>query len=266
MKTTFLFLVPVSVLLLSCESSQQKTDPTFEDVVYEGIRWTGDNEIANYLAFAGLDHYMNIEPGKAYNMSDHAVRLDSTLFASHALLALNTTGDKSEYHKRMAKKYVANENETSRLYVSLLDIEDSTNREQREIWDKMHQLSNGPFIQYMYLRSWFFQKEPEVILSGLDSLIEFCDENHFTKTAAAAYNIKGYVLQSSGQLEEGTKAIEKYLELYPEGHNPLDSRAEFYLFDNDTTNAIVWYRKVLERYPYYEPAKVHLRELGQKVN
>ena len=264
MKRPTTLLVATLSILSGCQITEKST--TDADFVYEGIRWTGNNETANYLALAGLRHYMNIEPGKAYNMSDHAVKLDSSLFASHALLALNTTGAKREYHKEMAEKYVQNENETSKLFVSLLDVDDSTNREQRAIWSKMHKLSNGPFIHYMYLRNNYLQEDADVTLEGLDSLISFCLKNGLRINAAAAYNIKGYVLNDVGDLELGTEAIEKYRELYPEGHNPIDSRAEFYLFAGDTATAIAWYRKVLEQYPYYEPARVHLEELGADTN
>lgn len=260
-----LFILSIATLFYSCES--KKSENTEEaSVVQNGIRWTGENPTANYLAIGGLNHYENIELANAFTLWNHAVKADSSLFAPHTMLALMSRGEKSDYHKQMAKKFVANENETSKLFVSLVDIpRDSTGRDaRRSTWAKMHELSNGPFIHYMYARSYNMRDDNAKVIEELDKLIAFADENKMNTTSAAANNLKGYALQLGGNLEAGTAAIDRALKLYPDGYNPIDSRAEFYLLAGDTTNAIAWYRKVLEKYPYSQSAQNTLRELESK--
>lgn len=153
-KSVFLISILLIVTLFySCENKPSTS--AANDVVQNGIRWNGQNEIANYLANSGMNHFVNIELENAYTVWSHAVKLDSSLFAPHTMLALMSRGAKRDYHTQMAKKFVVNENETSKLFVSLLDIpRDSTGREaRRSAWAKMHELSNGPFIHLMYVRS-----------------------------------------------------------------------------------------------------------------
>ena len=230
-----------------------------------GINWAGDNEVANHLAMSGLEHYVNIEFEPAYALLQEAVELDPTLFAPHTLLAVISRGEKREHHKSMAKKHVESQNETSKLFVSLLDhLEDTTEaavEERRAIWTKMHSMSNGPYIHTMYARSMDFEADNAAVLAEFDKLIDFCNANGFTAMEAAAYNLKGYLLQISGDLEGGIAAIEKYMEIYPEGYNPIDSRAEFYLMEGDTVSAIEWYKKVVEINPFAQGAWDTLDEL-----
>jgi Tfp pilus assembly protein PilF len=98
-------------------------------------------------------------------------------------------------------------------------------------------------------------------IAELTNLILFCKENNFNYTATAANNMMAYMLKRNGNLEAGTKAIEKCLTLHPGGYNPIDSRAEFYLYEGDTAQAIETYKKVLEKYPYAQYAKIKLEEL-----
>lgn len=160
----------------------------------------------------------------------------------------------------MANKFVANENEASKLFVSLLDIEnDSTAAEKRrEVWTKMHELSNGPLIHFRYALS-----RSDTLETGeeLDKLESFLDEIEWN--TAHIHNVKGYVLQLLGDLDRGTMEIEKYMEMYPEGYNPLDSRAEFYLFAGDTAKAIEYYEKTVERFPYATSAGNALNNLSK---
>lgn len=260
------YILLIGFSLQSCQQSETSSaTEQQEDVVTNGIRWAGENETANYLATAAMNHFANIELAKAYTLWEHAVKQDSSLFAPHTMLSILSRGAKSDYHKEMAKKFVANENETSKLFVSLLDIpRDSTGREaRRATWTKMHNLSNGPFIHLMYLRSLDFNADPEGVISEADKLIAFAEENGMTAIAGATYNMKGYMLQRLGKLDEGTAAIEKYAELY-DGYNQLDSRAEFYLFAGDTTNAITWYKKVVERYPFSPAVTEKIERLESK--
>jgi len=263
-KSVNLFIILIFVTLLySCE---QKPAASAEDgVVQNGIRWGGENETANYLATSGMNHFVNIELPNAYTVWSHAVKIDSSLFAPHTMLAFMSRGEKRDYHTKMAKKFVVNENETSKLFVSLLDIpRDSTGRDaRRSTWAKMHELSNGPFIHYMYIRNMRMSTDAETMITELDRLIAFATENKMSAILAAANNLKGYALKQSGNLEAGISAIEQSMKNY-DGYNPLDSRAEFYLFAGDTTNAIATYKKVLEKYPYALNVQEKLKELEPK--
>ena len=233
-------------------------------IVRNGIRWVGSNKTANYMANTGLNHYITYENSHAFIMSEGAVNEDSSLFASHTIIALFSEGDREKYHRKMAKKFVENENETSKLFVSLLNFDeknDSSRVQRRNIWTKMHELSNDPFIHYMYIR--FMEGDNSLVINELDILISFCEENQFNYVGTAANNMKGYILKRNGDLQAGTAAIEKCLELHPNGYNPIDSRAEFYLYSGDTVTAIKWYKKVLEKYPFAQSAIDRLNELVQ---
>lgn len=109
-----------------------------------------------------------------------------------------------------------------------------------------------------------FDTNPDAVIAEADKLIAFAEENKMKSIAAATYNLKGYMLQRTGKLTEGIRAIEKYVELYPDRYNALDSRAEFYLFAGDTANAVVWYKKVLNVYPYSQSAQNKLKGLEYK--
>ena len=265
MKSKFALWVLASGIIIACQP-ETTTEVTEEPAVPQtGIRWVGENEIASHMAVMGVRHYMQIELEKAYAFSQEAVRLDPTLFASHTLLAMMSRGETAEKHTQLAKQHVANENEAGKLFVSLLDVaRDSLARQNRhEIWTKMHELSAGRFIHYMYARSWDWRNDFDGGIKELDNLIARAQENERTLVEAAANNIKGYQLyQGNDDLEGGTAAIERYLELYPEGYNSYDSRAEFYLFAGDTATAIEWYRKTVGQYRWATGALNHLRELN----
>jgi len=260
MKTFKLSLIVlIAIFSFSCqqtENNEQEEPSPFHD----GINWTGENEIANYLAMQGIGHWMNIEREKAYVLFGKSVELDSSLFACHTALSLMSRGDKREYHKEMANKYVVNKSETSKLFVSLLDIpRDSTGTEaRRETWAKMHELSNGPFIHFRYATSRVDRTEA---IEEMGKLEAFLDE--LGMGTAHIYNTRAYFLNIEGELEKGTTEVEKYLKMYPDGYNALDSRAEFYLFAGDTTNAIEYYKKALEQFPFAISARNSLRYLDK---
>jgi tetratricopeptide (TPR) repeat protein len=254
---SLVLIILISGLAITCQpvdNTALEEPSTFHD----GIEWRGENEIANYLSIAGIGYWMNIEREKAYTIFEEAVKLDSSLFACHTALAFLSRGEKSDYHTAMAKKYVVGENEVSNLFVSFLDIpRDSTgNDARRDTWAKMHELSNGPFIHMRYATS--RDERPET-LEELANLESFLDD--LGMTTAHIYNIRGYMLNLEGDLEGGTEAIEKYLEMRPNGYNALDSRAEFYLLAGDTATAVEYYKKTVEQYPFAVSARNTLRDL-----
>jgi tetratricopeptide (TPR) repeat protein len=260
MKNPKLILIAfIAIAAISCQPAEEKIQEE-PSPWHDGINWAGENEIANYLAMQGINHWMNIEREKAYTFFEKSVELDSSQFACHTALALMSRGDKREYHKEMAKKYVVGENEVSNLFVSLLDIpRDSTGAEaRRETWAKMHELSNGPFIHIRYATSRADRAETLEELDNLESILAELD-----MTTAHIYNIRGYLLNLEGDLEKGTASVDKYLEMRPHGYNGLDSRAEFYLFAGDTTSAIEYYKKTVEQFPFALSARNSLRYLDK---
>ena len=257
MKNIKLILILLAgIVSVSCQQSEQVTEEP--SPFHDGINWRGDNEIANYLTSRGIWYWMNIEREKAYVMFEEAVNVDSSLFACHTALALMSWGDKMEYHKAMAKKFVAGKSETSKLFVSLLDLpRDSTSREpRREIWAKMHEISNGPFIHMRYATSLEDRAQSMEELNKLEATL-----TDLGWKPAYIHNMKGYLMQMEGDLDAGTAEIEEYLAMYPDGYNPLDSRAEFYLFAGDTATAIDYYRKARQKFPFAMSAQNSLRRL-----
>lgn len=77
------------LFLFSCQT-QKPVSQEEDNVVHDGIRWGGENETANYLASRGTNHYVNLELAKALTLWEHAVKLDSSLFAPHTMLSLIT--------------------------------------------------------------------------------------------------------------------------------------------------------------------------------
>lgn len=102
MKKQILFLLSVA-LIWGCEPSI--TDqPEEESPVKNGIKWEGENEIANHMAWRGMHHFMNVKMPKARAFFEEAVLLDSSLFASHVVLSFLSSEKTSDYHKEMAEK------------------------------------------------------------------------------------------------------------------------------------------------------------------
>lgn len=262
MKNVLIYLTIISFVFAGCQNNEQKVIDEEKSVIKNGIRWQGDDETANHMAMIGFNRYITYENSHAFIMSEAAVRKDSSLFASHVILALLAEGEKKNYHKKMANKFVENENETSKLFVSLLNYDnsnDSTREERRKIWTKMHEISNSPFIHYMYIRYMDGNNFEKIV--ELKNLIGFCRENEFHYTATAANNMMAYLLKQEGDLNGGIAAIEECIMLHPDGYNPLDSRAEFYLYAGDTLNAIQTYKKVFEKYPYASYSKAQFEKL-----
>ncbi len=102
MKKLFTILV-VFVLYTNCSTKQNNNEAETEKTLY--IEWFGENEIANNMVRSGMNHFNNIEFEKS-------IALDSTLFASHAMLTAFSlpNSEEEEHHYNMANKLVANKN------------------------------------------------------------------------------------------------------------------------------------------------------------
>ena len=259
---TLISVLVIAAIVQGCGPSGSSSDSG------PGIQWRGKNEAANKAASAAIGHYVNIENDAALTLFEHAVALDSSLFAPHVMLAFMKRGEAREHHVQMAKKFVTDKNDVSKMFVSLLDLpRDSTAvQPRRDIWAKMHEAApEGLFIHYMYARSRAGDGDNRAArLAAIDELIAAAEKRMSTSILAGAYNLKAYTLQAAGDIPGGVAAVEKSMALYPTGYNPLDSRAEFYLFEGDTTQAIAMYKEVLDRHPVSVSARMALQDLEKK--
>lgn len=248
---TILMLLPLLVIAQETESQY--------------IQWTGEDEIANALVGAGIDHAMNIEFEKAYTFFDAAVKKDPTLFAPHVMLRNFSRGEKRAYHKEQAQKLVEGKNEVSKLYVSLMDIkwkdnEENARMQRDEIWKKMHELAyDGKFVHFRYIQTLKDENARIAEYEKLAAKLEEADRN-----SGHVHNMLGYTHYAMGNKDKAKAHFEKYIELRPEGYNAYDSMAEFYMNEGDNENAMKYYKKALMYYPGANNAKEKLEELEKK--
>ena len=138
------FVLVFSFFISSCEQAEEGNY----------IQWGSENEMANDLIFKGMFHYYNVEWDMALSYFKAAVDYDSTSFASYVMLAWMTpAGELRDEHIAKAKKYVQGKNETSNLFVSILDLQSGEGlRERRhKVWSKMHEIEpRGNFIHNYY--------------------------------------------------------------------------------------------------------------------
>ena len=260
-------LFPLLVLLIGCEDSQKKLEikyPKLTDGNY--IEWHGDNPLANELALVGVHYFMNIEFEKAYPFFEEALRYDSTMFAPHVCLAemaLNGS-EKQKFHIAEAKKNVADNNETSKLFVSLLDNEPDgkflgyfDSSKALNMWKKMHEMEpKGRFIQLFYALN---LEDTEKSIDVTNSFIEIAKKQGFRH--GFFNNLLGYRYLSLGNKEKSKLAFENYINAYPKGNNPYDSMADFYLKTGDTLIAKKLLKKAIETYPFAQASKNKLKSL-----
>ena len=263
----------LALTIMGCQELQTKFEikyPKLTDGDY--IQWHGDNPLANELALIGLDYFMNIEFEKAYAFFEEALRYDSTMFAPHVCLAemaLNGS-EKQKFHIAEAKKNVADNNETSKLFVSLLDNEPDgkflgyfDSSKALNMWKKMHEMEpKGRFIQLFYA---FNLKDTEKSIEVINNFIEMAKKQGFTY--GFFNNLLGYRYLSLGEKEKSKLVFESYINAYPKGNNPYDSMGDFYLRTGDTLMAKKSYKKAIEIYPFANATKTKLKSLrGGTVN
>ena len=250
----FLFL---TILTISCNKTSDATDGKY-------IQWSGENEVANAMVGKGIFHFLNIEREKAYSFFAGSLEVDSTLFASHVVLAwLTPNGEADEMHKSKARELVKGKNENSNLMVSLLDINLPAGEERRakrhEIWSKMHEIEpDGRFIHYYYAITKPTSQE------RIDELEVLLDNN---KNSGSWYahilNMLGYLHYGEDEKASAKSYFDKYLEAYPEGYNPPDSMGEFYFNEKEYETALKYYENALDKYPFSVPATNKVKEINE---
>ena len=258
MKRTLLFLTACFTLLACNETSNTVSKYSAPE---EGkyIEWFGDNDLANEFAMIGMRHFMNAEQEKAFAFFEAAVAYDPTMFAPHVCLAeMSLDGSKKQqYHIEEAKKNVMDNNETSKVFVSILDQDpdgywgyfDST--KAHELWRKMHELEpRGNFIQQFYVHT---MKDNDQSIANINKFIDEAKANN--GPYENLLNLLGYKLMAAGDMEGAEKAFSDYMDTYPNGYNAYDSMGEYYLKNEMNNDARALYGRALENYPFSSNAR-----------
>jgi len=257
-----LFLV--SILLFSCQDKSNEVDPK-----PTGIMWFNDSPSDRDIVIEGIRHFQHIEFEKAHVYFEKAVKLDSTLFAPHVMLASlsRPNSPQQEYHYNMAKELVKDKNENSKRFVSLLDRPNKNgNRtifgrgDKSKVWDLMiADAPTGPFIQFYHAWS---RNDLDNRIKTLENLREArvsegeADNGHIT-------NFLGYSYVQAEQLDKAKSAFEDYIAKNPERYNSYDSLGEFYLNQKDYENAKEYYQKALNTYPGANSARQKLMSINE---
>ncbi len=257
MKKLIPAILVVTILIISCNNTSDSTEGKY-------IEWEGENEVANAMVSKGIFHFLNVEWEKAYSFFTGSLEVDSSLFASHVVLAwLTPDGEADEMHKSKARELVKGKNENSNLMVSLLDINlpagEERTEKRHEIWSKMHEIEpDGWFIHYYYATTKPTPKE------RIDELKVLLDKN---KSSGASYahilNMLGYLHYGEDEKAAATSYFDKYLEAYPEGYNPLDSMGEFYFNEKEYETALKYYENALEKFPFSVSATNKVKEINE---
>ncbi|MEN8666255.1 MAG: tetratricopeptide repeat protein [Flavobacteriaceae bacterium] len=262
MKNVFLKLLFIS-FFISCGEQRQASQEE-----PKGIMWFNENPLHREIIIEGIRHFENIEFEKAYVYFEKAIRLDSTLFAPHVMLASlsRPNSEQQEYHYERAKKLVQDKNENSKRFVSLLDIKNESGKrnmlgrgEKTKIWDAMiKDAPNGPFIQVYHAWS---RTTLEERIEALENLLSKRKESGEINNGHIL-NALGYSYMQSGDLDKAKSFFEEYIESYPSGYNPYDSMGEFYFLQKDYENAKIYYEMALNIFPAANSANQKLKEIN----
>jgi hypothetical protein len=118
-------ILALTLVIYSCQQNN-----TEESSSSTGIMWFNDNPDHREIIIEGIRHFENIEFEKAFVYFEKAVRLDSTLFAPHVMLASLSRPNsvQQEYHYEKAKELVMDKNENTKRFVSLLDFKNDNGK------------------------------------------------------------------------------------------------------------------------------------------
>ena len=274
-------ILVLSIIFIGCETNQNRDNATwtFDSSTGDYIEWQSDNDFANEMTNAAFVHLYNVEYEKAMVFFEKALEYDPSLFGPHVVLAgLSPEGsEKSEMHIKKAKENVADNNDTSKLFVSLLDLP----RQSRwwpllgpgahDKWAEMRSIEQkGKLIHFYYsftipgLENKI--REMESLLSELrdgvgetESLAVSGDHSYMV---APITNVLGYFYYNQGDKEKAKSLFEEYIDLHPNGYNSYDSMGEFYYNEGDLESAKSYYSKAVENYFGANTANGKLRELN----
>tara|TARA_B100000963_G_scaffold147264_1_gene128215 strand:- start:2232 stop:3035 length:804 start_codon:yes stop_codon:yes gene_type:complete len=260
----FLILIITSLLIFACDNSKV-TNQKNSDQQSNYIQWTNGDPLHDEMIRSGIGHFLNIEREKAYVFFEKAIKLDSTSFAAHVMMSTMSlpNSEKQELHYKLAKRYSTDKNENSKRFVSLLDIKTEngyrgiwgSSKEKSAIWEKMYEAEpRGAFIQFNRAIS---NSDLTSRIKNLEKLsVKWGEPNN-----AAIINFLGYLYYRNGDKEKSKKTFEKYLDIYSQGYNSLDSMAEFYMYEKNYDEAKKYYEMVLNQFPFSNSAQTALKNI-----
>ena len=287
MRKIFLFL---SIFLVGCNQSKNQDKPNAKDNFWtfnatDGayIEWTSSVDNANEMLYHAMNHMYNVEREKSQTFYEKALEYDASLFAPHVILAglARKGSNKEKMHITKAKELVANKNETSKLFVSLLDVERQTanwpliSKGAHELWAKMREMEQkGKLIHFYYAFTVPGYNNKIVEMEKL--LLELKDKEGDSKSLPISgdhsnmigpiINSMGYFHYANGDKEKAKELFEEYMSLYPNGYNPYDSMGEYYFNEGDYENAKLHYNKALDIYPSSVSANTMLNRINELKN
>lgn len=278
MKKVFLIFC---VCLIGCEIKQSRENATwsFDSSTGDYIEWQSSNDFANEMTNAGFIHMYNFEYEKAMVFFEKALEYDPSLFGPHVALAgfsVNNS-ERQKFHIKKAKENVADNNQTSKLFVSLLDLPITDfwplgNKSGHEIWKKMRAIEpKGKLIHYYYA---FTKPSNNEVIDEMNVLLKEIVENKGNSNSLAVsgdhsylegpiYNCLGYLHYRVGEKDTSKEYFEKYIEAYPNGFNSYDSMGEWYFKENDLENSLEFYKKAREVFPKALSANNKIKEINQ---
>ena len=267
MRKTLLFLF-TCIIINACNKPQKTSSKFSAPGPGKYIEWFGNNDMANEFAMIGMRHFMNAEQEKAYAFFETALSYDSAMFAPHVCLAeMSLDGsEKQKYHISQAKKNVADNNETSKLFVSILDQKPDgywgyfDSSKAHELWKKMHNLEpRGNFIKQFY--AWTME-ENEKSIAIINKFIDEAITNN--ESYENLLNLLGYKLMAKGDMDGAEKVFLDYIKAYPEGYNAYDSMGEYYLKNKMNETAKEMYMEALEKYRFANNARNIISRMNKK--
>jgi tetratricopeptide (TPR) repeat protein len=256
----------ISILILGCDTttSTQNNQWTFDSTDGSYIQWNGENTNANEMLHHAMKHLYNVENEKSMTFFEKVLEYDSTLFGPHVVLAgFSVEGsEKQKMHIEKAKALVEDNNETSKVFVSMLDLPRGGNwplvtEGAHDLWSKMRELEpKGKLIHYYYA---FTNPDPNQRIKEMELLLSEIrdqkgDSNSLPTSGDHSYmvppiiNSLGYFYYGIGEKEKAKAHFDEYLSLY-KGYNAYDSMGEFYYNEGDMENALKYYNKAIEMYP-----------------
>ena len=256
----------ISILILGCDTttSTQNNQWTFDSTDGSYIQWNGENTNANEMLHHAMKHLYNVENEKSMTFFEKVLEYDSTLFGPHVVLAgFSVEGsEKQKMHIEKAKALVEDNNETSKVFVSMLDLPRGGNwplvtEGAHDLWSKMRELEpKGKLIHYYYA---FTNPDPNQRIKEMELLLSEIrdqkgDSNSLPTSGDHSYmvppiiNSLGYFYYGIGEKEKAKTHFDEYLSLY-KGYNAYDSMGEFYYNEGDMGNALKYYNKAIEMYP-----------------
>ena len=271
----------LSILILGCQTTTQNQENnkwTFDATDGSYIQWNGDDTNANEMLHHAMKHMYNVEYEKSMTFFEKVLEYDPSLFGPHVVLAgFSIEGsDKQKMHIEKAKELVADNNETSKIFVSLLDLPRGGNwplvtKGAHDLWSKMRELEpKGKLIHYYYA---FTMPDENERIKEMESLLSEIkdqkgDPNSLPTSGDHSYmippiiNTLGYFYYGIGEKDKAKSHFDEYLNLY-KSYNSYDSMGEFYYREGDMENALKYYRKAIEMYPSASSANSMISRIGE---